>query len=149
MAAKRLAEMDFDEFVDNALESESVGSTDTSEHSPEHKPTSKAERHKAVLLNLAEDDPEFYNYLLENDKQLLDFELSDELSVSDGTGSVSGEGAGETESESHSESESETSKPIDSDLSDAGDDESEIITKKQVQWIPVIRIYTIGINIFL
>ena len=132
MTTKKLAEMDFDEFVDNALD-ESVVSTDTSEHSPKHERNSKAKKHKAVLSKLAEDDPEFYTYLLDNDKQLLEFELSDE-SGSEATDSGSEEGAVETVSESHSESDNETPalKSIDSDLSDAEDNENEVITKKQV-----------------
>lgn len=35
------------------------------------------EEHKKSLMKLKETDPEFYSYLKENDKNLLDFNLSD------------------------------------------------------------------------
>ena len=155
MASKDLADMDFDEFVDNALGNESSLSTDTSDHTPKHKhkhkqkhkqkdkQSSTVEKHKAVLSNLAADDPEFYQYLLENDKQLLEFELSDE-----GTDSVSEEGAVEPVAESHSDnSDAESETPVatkqgDSDLSADEDKQIEIITKKQVPYIINVALRT-------
>lgn len=41
------------------------------------------EEHKKSLMKLKETDPEFYSYLKENDKNLLDFNLSDTDNDSD------------------------------------------------------------------
>jgi len=48
--------------------------------------TSDAATHKSDLANLAQSDPEFYQFLLSEDQELLDFsedDLSDDLNQSD------------------------------------------------------------------
>ncbi|KAI6659321.1 Nucleolar complex protein 2-like [Oopsacas minuta] len=144
MESQKLAQMDFDEFVENALEAESVASTDSPQENLKIEPNSKAKRHKQVLSNLSKDDPEFYKFLLENDKELLDFDVSDEDSDNEEATSNSDSGDGQLEpvSDTDSDKSIENSVPlesidsdekVDSDFDD--DDERDvknIVTKKQV-----------------
>lgn len=45
--------------------------------------------HKRSLMKLKKTDPEFYSYLKENDKNLLEFNISDDDGVDDDDESVS------------------------------------------------------------
>ena len=149
MASKKLSEMDFDEFVDVGLDNESGISTDNSENPQTETRTksrakSKVRKHKADLSKLANEDPDFYAYLLQNDKELLDFDVSDEGSETEGASSDSDSTVEQVEIVSETGSELEDGSEVSdegeraTDLAELDDDHSEdkepknIITKKQV-----------------
>ncbi|KAJ7394445.1 Nucleolar complex protein 2 [Desmophyllum pertusum] len=83
---RRLCDMDAEEFMmhgfdsdvseadDEPMDTENVSSTEVSQ---EHKKKSKSADHKNQLARLQAKDPEFYKFLKENDKELLDFNDSD------------------------------------------------------------------------
>ena len=138
MASKKLAEMDFDQFVDNEFGTEPDVSTDDSDTplKPKSKSESKSKTHKQTLFNLSEDDPEFYNFLLENDKELLEFSEGDsdidEL-VSD---SCSEDGKIESVSDTNSESDKSIESIVSMETADDEDieqDAKKTVTKEQVK----------------
>ena len=137
MACQKLAEMDLDE-----LEVESIVPTDDTDTSS--KPKSKPKSHKQALFNLSEDDPEFYKFLLENDKDLLEFNEGDSVSDEVISDSCSEEGKLESVSDTHSESDSDESiesivsmESVDdqtiSDEEDIQQDAKITVTKEQVE----------------
>uniref|UniRef100_A0A8D0HP15 NOC2 like nucleolar associated transcriptional repressor n=1 Tax=Sphenodon punctatus TaxID=8508 RepID=A0A8D0HP15_SPHPU len=80
---RKLAELSVDEFLASGFESEV--DCDSEEETPDVNPhfairkakTGKASEHKDQLSRLRERDPEFYEFLEENDRTLLNFDDSD------------------------------------------------------------------------
>ena len=100
---------------------------------------SKSKKHKQALFNLSEDDPEFYKFLLEYDKELLQFSEGDSDSEEVSSDSGSEEGKLESVSDTHSESDSDKSiesNVVDEKVTTGGEDIEEdakrIVTKEQV-----------------
>lgn len=101
---------------------------------------SKSKKHKQALFNLSEDDPEFYKFLLEYDKELLQFSEGDSDSEEVSSDSGSEEGKLESVSDTHSESDSDKSiesNVVDEKVTTGGEDIEEdakrIVTKEQVE----------------
>lgn len=91
---KSLSELSMDEFFDQDFENAS----DSDDNNPAVKEAEKDTQeddsdsgesdmdpaeHKKSLMKLKETDPEFYSYLKENDKKLLEFNISDEDDIDD------------------------------------------------------------------
>lgn len=74
--SKNLSEVTTDEFLDDDFE------VDDSENEPVDSDSGESEldpkEHKKSLKKLENTDPEFYKFLKQNDKKLLEFELSDD-----------------------------------------------------------------------
>ncbi|XP_071946150.1 nucleolar complex protein 2 homolog [Antedon mediterranea] len=84
---QKLEEMSVDEFLENDLDSSDFEQDDGTEEKASHKTTKKkkpnteklsvAHKHKNSLENLKKSDPEFYQFLQENDEELLNFDPND------------------------------------------------------------------------
>ncbi|XP_020615679.1 nucleolar complex protein 2 homolog isoform X3 [Orbicella faveolata] len=87
---RRLCDMDAEEFMMHGFDSDvceddnepkmaakNVSQTEVKDCSQQHTKKSKSADHKNQLARLEEKDPEFFKFLKENDKELLDFNDSD------------------------------------------------------------------------
>ncbi|KAI8050474.1 Noc2p family-domain-containing protein [Syncephalis plumigaleata] len=77
------SEVEFDEQEEQEEEEESLAEEEDEDEEVEEKVLSRGKQHKKDLEKLKEQDPEFYDYLQNNDKSLLNFDVSDSESEDD------------------------------------------------------------------
>ncbi|KAI9596805.1 Noc2p family-domain-containing protein [Syncephalis fuscata] len=76
--ADRLADMSMDDFINGGFDNDDEQDNSSSEEEDNDDDLIKGLQHKKDLEKLKEQDPEFYEYLKNNDKSLLEFDVSED-----------------------------------------------------------------------